>query len=317
MKLMLLPSAPENERAGYLRREKAGIPAFQYYEGIESSEALMAVVYYNEFDPYAAQWLRNLIRAGHLPEGDVDERSITEVHPSDVDGYDACHFFAGIGGWPLALRLAGVPDDFSVWTGSCPCQPFSQAGSKRGFADERHLWPVWERLIRERRPPVVLGEQVASAIAWGWLDLVASDLEAQGYACGAAVFGAHSVGAPHMRQRLWWMGALGQAGAAGWLGYASGVGRDGGGEDEGRLEPELPRQGLEPFWSRCRWLDCPDGLSRPLEPGLEPLADGVPQRVRRLRAYGNAVVPQAAAAFISVALPPGNPTPWLPLEEGI
>ena len=88
--------------------------------------------YYNEFDPYAAQWLRNLIAAGHLPAGEVDERSIVDVQPNDLDGYRQCHFFAGIGGWSLAARLAGWPDDRELWTGSCPCQPFSAAGKGLG-----------------------------------------------------------------------------------------------------------------------------------------------------------------------------------------
>jgi hypothetical protein len=108
--------------------------------------------YYNEIDPYCAQWLRNLIGAGHIADGDVDERSIEDVRPDDVRGYTQCHFFAGVGVWSYALRLAGWPDDRPVWTGSCPCQPFSQAGKGAGFADERHLWPAWFHLIRECRP---------------------------------------------------------------------------------------------------------------------------------------------------------------------
>jgi DNA (cytosine-5)-methyltransferase 1 len=140
--------------------------------------------YYNEHDPYAAQWLRNLIEAGHIAPGDVDDRSIEDVTPNDVRSYTQCHFFAGIGGWPLALRLAGWPDSRPVWSGSCPCQPFSLAGAGTGFADERHLWPAWFHIIRERNPDVIFGEQVESAIAHGWLDLVQTDLEAQGYAFG-------------------------------------------------------------------------------------------------------------------------------------
>jgi len=104
--------------------------------------------YYNEFDPQAAQWLRNLISAGLIPPGDVDERSIEDVTPNELLGYTQCHFFAGIGGWPLALALAGWPVDKPVWTGSCPCQPFSAAGRGDGFADQRHLWPAWFHLIR-------------------------------------------------------------------------------------------------------------------------------------------------------------------------
>ena len=161
--------------------------------------------YYNENEPYAAMWLRNLIVAGHIAPGDVDERSIADVMPSDLIGYTQCHFFAGIGGWSIALRLAEWPDDQPVWTGSCPCQPFSSAGKRSGAADERHLWPHWFRLIRERRPPTVFGEQVEAAIGWGWIDAVFADLESQGYACGAAVLPACGVGAPHIRQRLWFV----------------------------------------------------------------------------------------------------------------
>jgi site-specific DNA-cytosine methylase len=160
--------------------------------------------YYNEFDPYAAQWLRNLIAAGLIASGDVDERDIREVKADDVRNYTQCHFFAGIGGWSRALRLAGWPDDRPVWTGSCPCQPFSAAGKRRGTADERHLWPDFFRLIAECRPAVVFGEQVEAAIRLGWLDGIFADLEGKDYACGAHVLGAHSVGAPHIRQRLWW-----------------------------------------------------------------------------------------------------------------
>ena len=161
--------------------------------------------YYNENDPHAAQWLRNLIDAGHIAPGQVDDRSITEVKPDDLDGFDQCHFFAGIGGWSYALRLAGWPDDRPVWTGSCPCQPFSTAGSRNAFDDERHLWPIFARLIGECGASVVLGEQVASKDGRVWLAGVRADLEALGYSVGAADLCAAGVGAPHIRQRLWWV----------------------------------------------------------------------------------------------------------------
>ncbi|MDT4817537.1 C-5 cytosine-specific DNA methylase [compost metagenome] len=161
--------------------------------------------YYNEIEPYAAQWLRNLIAAGHIAPGDVDERSIEDVHPDDLRPYTQCHFFAGIGAWSIALRRAGWPDTRPVWTGSCPCQPFSQAGEGAGFDDPRHLWPSFDWLIRERRPPVVFGEQVASKDAEPWLDLVQADVEAMGYAFGAVPFPSSSVGAPHIRDRLYWV----------------------------------------------------------------------------------------------------------------
>ena len=161
--------------------------------------------YYNEIDPYAAQWLRNLIEAGHITPGDVDERSIEDVTPKDLHGYTQCHFFAGIGVWSHALRKSGWTDDRPVWTGSCPCQPFSAAGKGGGFADERHLWPAFHHLIRVCRPPIVIGEQVASKDGLSWLDLVSSDMEGEGYAFGAVDTCAAGVGAPHIRQRLYWV----------------------------------------------------------------------------------------------------------------
>src|SRR5687768_10112388 len=133
--------------------------------------------YYNENDAFAAAWLRNLIGAGLISPGFVDERDIRDVQPADLHGYDRCHFFAGIGGWDYALQLAGWPSGEPVWTGSCPCQPFSAAGKRSGFDDTRHLWPTWFRLIRECRPPVVFGEQVASADGLAWFDTVSTDLE--------------------------------------------------------------------------------------------------------------------------------------------
>jgi len=380
--------------------------------------------YYNEIDHYAAQWLRNLIDAGHIARGDVDERSIVDVRPHDLAGYDQCHFFAGIGGWSYALRLAGWPDDRPVWTGSCPCQPFSAAGAGKAADDERHLWPAWFPLIRERRPAIVFGEQVEAAIGWGWLDAVFADLEGEGYACGAAVLPACGVGAPHIRQRAWFMAhtdgrdasaeglqrsgqhgqraeggrvdTLADSTIAGWparpqrsagtdgraapepgrlrdagelgnpniAGLAlrsrerrddeqelataqraggairelgdpaiNGIGaRDrqpgssggpqepaGGSSVPGQLadsagrgfgeqrDATWPRRGrhadgggvLNGFWSDAEWIACTDGKARPVGPGSFPLGYGIPKRPSKLRAYGNAIVPQVAAEFIA------------------
>ena len=163
--------------------------------------------YYNEHDPFAAAWLRELIKAGHIAPGIVDERSIEDVVPTDLVGFTQCHFFAGIGVWSYALRCAGWPDSRPVWTGSCPCQPFSAAGKGKGFADERHLWPAFFHLICQRRPAIVFGEQVASRDGLAWLDLVQADMEAAGYACGAVDTCAAGFGAPHIRQRLYWVAA--------------------------------------------------------------------------------------------------------------
>ena len=269
--------------------------------------------YYNEHDSYAAQWLRNLIAGGHIASGDVDERSIVDVKPDDLRGYTQCHWFAGIGGWSYALRLAGWPDDGPVWTGSCPCQPFSAAGQGKAADDERHLWPAWFALISECRPGTIFGEQVEAAIGWGWFDLVRSDLEAEGYACGMAVLPACGVGAPHVRQRLWFVAdtsgvrddargepsddcIVGNAeceGLEGWGGPVSNLVRSNG--------QAIPCGSSKP-WSDCDWLPCTDGKARPVEPGTFPLATGILGRVGRLRAYGNAIVPQVAQAFIEACM---------------
>jgi DNA (cytosine-5)-methyltransferase 1 len=159
---------------------------------------------FTDNDPFACAWLRNLIAAGHLG-GTVLERDIDFLNPTDLAGYPRVHLFAGIAGWELALRLAGWPAARPVWTGSCPCQPFSSAGKRKGTNDRRHLWPEMFRLVKECRPPTVLGEQVASADGRCWLAGVFADLEGLGYACAGADLCAAGVGAPHIRQRLFWV----------------------------------------------------------------------------------------------------------------
>lgn len=158
--------------------------------------------YYNEWDPQAAAWLRELIAERLIPRGLVDERSITEVKAEDLEGFTQCHFFAGIGGWPLALQLAGISHRTRLWTGSPPCQPFSAAGKQLGQFDPRHLAPVFLDLISQCRPPVLFGEQVAPAIAKSWMCDLQAHLEEEDYAVGFAVLPACSVGAPHKRDRL-------------------------------------------------------------------------------------------------------------------
>ena len=404
--------------------------------------------YYNEYDAYCAQWLRNLISAGHIPDGDVDERSITEVNADEIKEYDQWHFFAGLGGWGYAARLAGIGETSGILTGSPPCQPFSNAGKRQGYADERHLAPVWLDLVAALRPAWVFGEQVAAAIRKDdWLDDLLDALETEGYATGASVLPACSLGAPHIRQRLWVVAqrmadtsqqglqgrshnsaeqtgqersVFGTGGSAGGLadtkrqqthqeqqrpaetkrersadsfsgrGLDSGVGDakrrrpQGWNQPEGRSKAtrkgqrngrladtkdrngragqhndETERQqgdgqpsghhrdsgladptitGRETFsgdrirnaraasatpavahdsgygrgsanqagWDDSDWLYCRDGKWRPVESGTFPLANGVPARVGRLRAYGNAIVPQVAAKVITEAMENSN-----------
>ena len=239
--------------------------------------------YYNEFDPFAAQWLRNLISAGRIAPGDVDERSISDVQPDDLRRYIQCHFFAGIGGWSLALRLAGWSDDRPVWTGSCPCQPFSAIGYRRGEDDPRHLWPQFRRLISVGLPSVVFGEQVAGKDGCQWLAGVRTDLEDLAYAVGAADLCAAGVKAPHVRQRLYWVANAD---------YANENERAPGGKqpvhDQDRSVADLGISESESLgrlrqpWESAIAIECEDGWRR-LEPGAQPLVNGIPRRLDKIR----------------------------------
>lgn len=245
----------------------------------------MSGAYYNEIDPYAAAWLRNLIAAGHIAPGDVDERSIVDVPANDLRGYGQCHFFAGIGVWSYALRSAHWPEEEEAWTASLPCQPFSIAGGGFGFADERHLWAHFARLCEKRRPKHIFGEQVSSPDGLAWLDLVLSGLEDMGYACAAIVATAAGVGAPHARPRTYWvadtererMEGHGESVASGEAGPWGAFG-----------EADLRALAAAPFERGEGWP----------EPLLRKMGDGTPCCVGRLRAYGNAIVPQVATEFI-------------------
>ena len=358
--------------------------------------------YYNEWDTHAAQWLQNLCDAGLLPSGRIDTRDIRTIEPSTLDGVMHAHFFSGIGGWPYALILAGWPPTRPLWTASCPCQPFSSAGKGGGVTDDRHLWPAFFRLVQECHPDTIVGEQVASAIGYGWLDGIRRDLEAEGYAVGSVVLGAHSVGAPHIRQRLYWVADAGYhesprragtthtdnrivEGRALTGSVAASCGGDervefpespGTGNDQRRLRDRVAetstddtglgdteRDGCDALkessgatkegrlyesegsgggmgnhecprlergtgavlqtgptrspwtsWDDYTLIPFRDGRLRRLEPGLEPLVDGLPFRLADgrtregvsrhavLRGIGNAIVPQVAAAFLQAFL---------------
>ena len=171
-------------------------------------------IYYNDNCPQVCAWIRQLMFDGLIPYGVVDSRSILDVQPAELEGFTQCHFFCGVAGWAYALNLAGWPATRPVWTGSPPCQPFSAAGKLEGKDDARHLAPHFISLVGACRPPVLFGEQVASAAVfgksakrvggepeWTWLDDLFHRLEAARYAVGASDIPAAGVGAPHIRQR--------------------------------------------------------------------------------------------------------------------
>ena len=243
--------------------------------------------FYNEIDRFCADWLQNLIDLQELSEGVVYNKDIVFCNYTDLDKFVHCHFFAGIGGWPLALKLMGWPNDLEVWTGSCPCQPFSMSSQhRRKTADEtRHLWPDFLQLIEKHRPPTIFGEQVAGRDGIHWFKNLRSDLESIGYSVVAANLPSACVGAYHIRQRLFWAAYAYSERLEGFIKKRKGI-RVSTGTSPTKCNYESLR-----IW----FQDKPD---------VESICEsyGVPNQVGIIRAFGNAIVPQTAALFINLTL---------------
>lgn len=246
--------------------------------------------YYNEWDSHAAAFLRQLISEELIPAGDVDTRSIEDVSPADLVGYRQCHFFAGFGGWPLAFRLAGIPDDAPAWSASVPCPDYSVAsnahGGAKGRAGSRHLWPEYRRLHCQRRPPIAFGEQVASAIGWAWWDEVAMDLEAEGYAAGATVLRADAFGAEHQRRRVFWVADAGSEGRQGF--------------EQVRRFPGAASAALAKHGNAL--ADARTVLAGDFARVLPGHGVSIGMERSALKGFGNAIVPRVAQAFIEAVM---------------
>ncbi|KKK66801.1 hypothetical protein LCGC14_2960470, partial [marine sediment metagenome] len=157
-----------------------------------------------------------------------------------------------------------------------------------GHADERHLWPAFYDLIAECRPPVVLGEQVASKDGREWLAGVRADLEALGYAVGAADLCAACVGAPHIRQRLWWVANGACLQCNGITNHISSR------EFSNRSVPKSGNRDSASSRQPCYWE-----MGKPPVPIV---ADGIPGLMGAVSAYGNTIVPWLAAEFVKTVM---------------
>lgn len=264
--------------------------------------------YYNDNDPNACSVLRQMIEEGIICDGEVDGRSISDVTEGDLNGFTQLHFFAGFGGWPIAIRRAGIPDSERIITGSCPCQPFSVIGRRLGTEDERHLWPEFARIIAAKDFPRVFGEQTASKDGRDWLARVRHDMEAMGYDFGASDLCSAGVGAPTIRQRLYFVGThwVGRTGSEGLEGH-SWHGDDG--DESGRIATKASGSVAETNGPgipghACRIFELDDGSRRrvPSQPSLFPLAPRVPGRKHLLHGAGNSICVPLAAAFVRASI---------------
>ncbi len=224
--------------------------------------------------------------------------------------------FAGIGGLDLGLERAGMECRWQVeidpfcqkvlqrhWPhvpkfgdikelsgdelepvdlicGGFPCQPVSLAGKRRGQQDDRWLWPEFARLLRHLRPRYVLVENVPGLLVGPMGDVLA-DLAALGFDAEWESIPAAAVGAPHLRWRVFLVA------------YASG--------EPQRLEQVCQPGGDSAYVAghdgchgQAADSDSSAGRRQRATGQAGRVADGVPARLDRLRALGNAVVPQVA-----------------------
>lgn len=244
--------------------------------------------YYNDSDVFCAAMLQNLIDAGLLPPGDVDCRSIVDVTPHDLEGYTQCHFFAGIGGWPLALLLAGWPINRKVWTASCPCQPWSRAridDGPLGADDERDLWPVLFKLIAHHEPTNVYGEQVTGKQVTPWFKRLRDDIQAADYTVQGDRMDSRHYGSSQRRPRYYF-----HANANGTRRQRLESSSHPSDARSWRWRGEKDMHAIvrAPFIAGNRWP----------QPLLRSSDARVPKRVDLLRAFGNAIDPYVGAEFI-------------------
>ncbi len=215
--------------------------------------------------------------------------------------------------------------DDIILTGGFPCQPYSAAGKRLGKEDDRHLWPEMLRVIRQVQPTWVVGENVFGLINWNdglVFDEVQSDLEAEGYEVQPYVLPASSVGAPHRRDRVWFVAYAKSKRSRqfsskdkGWqdrrfdnngkIQYASNTNSNGiQGQQTNTATSQENRQGwkstsqIRHIGSIGNWQEFP--TQSPIcggDDGLPYQLDGItfPRwRNESIKAYGNAIVPQVA-----------------------
>lgn len=234
--------------------------------------------YYNENEPFCVEWLKNLIAAELIPAGDVDDRSIEQVQPNDLRGYDQWHFFAGISGWCRALSLVGLSSVPGICTGSPPCQDNSVAqsihGERQGLRGVRSgLAHQWLDLVGELQPGLVLFENVSGIKKWQ--AEITGRLAGFGYSVAVRNLSAACAGAPNPRRRVW-------------------IAAD---RDGTRLA--ISRQARSPAIEGEPWPAPYRNIWSQDHPATGRLDHGLSCRMAAIHAFGNAICPQTAARFVA------------------
>jgi len=193
---------------------------------------------------------------------------------------------------PIYSDIKGLKGDqfnaVELVTGGFPCQPFSKAGKRKGKGDDRYLWPEMFRIIRETRPAWVIGENV-TYIRNMALETILAEMESFGYKSAVFDIPAIGVGAPHRRQRTWIISKSYHTNANG-----NGLHRTKGNKERQSRKIEFQdEQGSEfrslvqtSFWGK-------------IDTRVFRVANGIPNRVDRLKSLGNAIVPQVAAVIMA------------------
>ena len=260
------------------------------------------------------------VLAKHWPESEIYNNVRTFITDADIE-----RRFHGQPEKQSAVRRqqalgesqSSVESPFLL-TGGFPCQPFSQAGLRRGTSDDRYLWPEMLAIIQSAQPTWVIAENVGGLATWDEgmvLEQVCTDLEATGYEVQPLIIPAVAVNAPHRRDRIWFVAnrrrEYGESGSIDKYQQGTPLGssqtakperqsgastdskrprRSRGEHERSGQSGQLDRHGSQerPDWSE-NWVEVAAELCR--------MDDGVPKgvdRARQLKAYGNAIVPQVA-----------------------
>lgn len=271
-----------------------------------------------EIDPFCVEVLKK-----HWPNSKIygDIRTITTDTRGEKSG--------GLSGVKRKTVSTSRQNSVFILTGGFPCQPFSQAGRRKGTEDDRHLWPEMLRVIRLTKPQWVIAENVRGLLTIGGgvvFEQVCLDLESASYEVQPLVIPAVAVNAPHRRDRVWFVAhkldkrlqRSKQDERTGYTRQCSGDGEDKTQDidaqntiskrDGRRMESRgqvlgsksSKVQDSRPSWE-SNWLEVATRLCR--------VDDGLPRRLDRnprLKALGNAIVPQVAEEImraISLIIP--------------